>query len=737
MTRQYLLFILYIVFPKLDLLPMGGSAVRVTDLIFMLALVLYLQEHGLRIAAIPMVQNYLLFIAAAVLSLVVNAEFDLFSVLNILRLFEYLFWAYVGYEAAPGITPERFSRDMQYVALFLFAWVSLEYLNLIPKVGKFTSVSDRVSGNTSGPFEIAVIGSFLFFVTRNKLSKGVSFIILLLSQARITIVATLFLSLLPHWRRVLPMAVIALPFMLLIPWSAVIGQTRFASIPDISDFVLSPMWYWQRTQDIKPAEALNPTNSKLLFTHTDEVSSNSESELSFEIRALRWTVIVKSAFSTPGAFLFGYGPGAWGVGVDGYYFRLLGEFGALGTLLFGWMIWRAFRDSSLPVDAKDYLACLLVTALFIDIFVTDKPMSLLWFYVGLSSNAARMSSATKPIIASMKETVASRLSFATLLSHLLSGAHFIAIGAIAGLSMGAIYLNVFSSPVYTASAVIGPAESHRASDANLLPMYAGLGLNDRQDLTSVADFGSGIQFSDGTSLFPKFLEVLYSVRAADDLERKYHVMEHVFHGWDRASSSWKPTSDIWQWLIHFLRPDVPGAGWSPPTSTKLAEFFRAFVLVEPVVQTNAATTGLYQVSITFPDRVYAIGLLNNMLQEADMLVRQDQLSNTANRIGYLNNVIGGTQELTLRENLQNILQQDEQSKMTLQADKFFSVDVVDPPHADISPASPNAALILTAASLGGAGLAGLLLLLSLYKRAEYRITRTEGKSAGRMGYSHQ
>ena len=81
--------------------------------------------------------------------------------------------------------------------------------------------------------------------------------------------------------------------------------------------------------------------------------------------------------------LIGLGPGWGGVAVDGSYVRVFGEGGLLGLVAFLYLcgvLLRRFVGS-----IRYYVIALLVTGLFIDIFVSLKPMMLLWALVGAAS----------------------------------------------------------------------------------------------------------------------------------------------------------------------------------------------------------------------------------------------------------------------------------------------------------------------------------------------------------------
>lgn len=395
MNLVYALFLLYILLPKIDLISLSGSAVRASDLIYLLSIGLYLEIRGFRMPRIPLVQNYLIFVGVAFVSLVLNGGLEYpFAILNVFRLLQYVSWAFIGYEIAAGkyVTPARFSRDMRSIVFFLFAWAALEAAHLIPKMGKFTGASERVTVNTSGPFEIAMVAAFFCFTAEGRLARALAFVITLLSQARITIAATFLISLRKYWKVIAVFFAIALPVASLVPWSSFLVGTRFAETPKASELLNALQFYWSHAKAAFPSYATG-SGFELLQVQSETT------DMSFELRALRWTSTLATTFSTTKSEWIGFGPGSWGVALDGYYVRLIGEFGIIGFVAFMWFAIRGVFDRTINYSCKNYLLCLIATAVFIDIFVTDKPMSLLWFYVGFcfqSPHSKALVARTKP-----------------------------------------------------------------------------------------------------------------------------------------------------------------------------------------------------------------------------------------------------------------------------------------------------------------------------------------------------
>jgi len=374
--------------PKIDLIPLGGSAIRLTDLIFLAAFALYLEFRGFVLPKIPAVKNYAVFIAFGFFSLVVNGGLGYpFAVLNVMRLLQYVCWAFIGYDVARSniVTPKRFALDMRNIMIFLFVWAVLEATHIVPKLGKFSAVKERISLNTNGPFEIAVVAAFLLFVASDALPKWMAFGVTLLSQSRITIAALVLFFLKRYMRIIFPFLLLSIPIALVIPWAAIFAGTRISQIPDPTVALNGLIWYWDHTH-VVPQTYATGINLEGFYGNQGELS-----DASFAIRAARWVYVLSATFSTAKSTLIGSGPGSWGAAVDGYYIRLIGEGGIIGAAIFLWFSVMLLRDKTLDTAIKRYNICLLITASFIDIFITDKPMSLLWFYVGFCSQPKALS----------------------------------------------------------------------------------------------------------------------------------------------------------------------------------------------------------------------------------------------------------------------------------------------------------------------------------------------------------
>ena len=109
--------------------------------------------------------------------------------------------------------------------------------------------------------------------------------------------------------------------------------------------------------------------------------------------------------------LLGYGTGVTHV-MDGNYFRLLGETGLIGTLLWlglyiGFMraVWKARRRTPLGKALLLMMLSILLNSLMIDMFDASKPMEMMWLLVGAAIAIPARTGAGRRIPEVLKETV--------------------------------------------------------------------------------------------------------------------------------------------------------------------------------------------------------------------------------------------------------------------------------------------------------------------------------------------
>lgn len=374
---------------KIDFLPLADSSVRIDDFLLVVFILVFLITEP-RICFPKPLRTLAYFFLVSILSIIFNIsrsginpiEALLFSIRHI----EYAVFFYVG------LLLYKYNFNWgRFLGLYLFFSLFvgfLIYYQIIPNPSRFHY--DRISANTTGPFEFALLMSFIFyyFLERGKVFHYyLALSGLLLTLSRITIISVCFV--LPFINKNnendlgmkrLFATLLVVGFLLIIytfgdAWSFV---NRFSNLFTQENLA-------SLTRQIQGFVTVENQRDYFDLVYNDSVNtliSNQSGDTSMLIRFNKWVVLLVSTFSIS-PFL-GMGPSFASVGVDGYFIRVFAETGIVGLLLYLKLIFDLFSfakttDSNLLTR---YLVTLVLTAIFIDIFVAFKPMMLLWLGYG-------------------------------------------------------------------------------------------------------------------------------------------------------------------------------------------------------------------------------------------------------------------------------------------------------------------------------------------------------------------
>jgi len=252
-----------------------------------------------------------------------------------------------------------------------------------------------------------------------------------------------------------------------------------------------------------------------------------------------------------------------------------------------------------------------------------------------------------------------------------------------------LYIAFFRTLAYTASAVI---EAPISSAAN------------SQSRAQVLARFAGVDATGDSNQFGKFMQIMGSVRLAEQIERDHHISRLVFPGWNETTQTWEAPQGPIAAIKRFVKPLLGTPSWKQPDASQLAQYLRLHTTVSLVPSKSPfdLRSQVFTVSVKDRNPQMAYNLLTWTLQSADGIVRSDQLSRTNNRITYLKGLIAHAQELYLKENLQEILMSEEQTLMMLRSDRNFAIDLIDPPHVPSQPEGMSTVrLFMIFAFLGG------------------------------------
>ncbi len=382
MNFYFVLFLVYLIAPKVSLL--GESVpVRPEDLVSALAIVVFFTLPRARPLSVTYpVRIYLIFVALNFFSVVVNFQDVGFNgILYSARLLQYLAWYFILLEACYKISWQTMRRSFLTVSAIFVVWGTLELAGVIPVIGKFTGATERLTINTSGPFETSVMLAMLAYSVASYFAAVPLLILVFFTQSRVTLIGMVvsYFSSRPLRAVVAGMLVFVLYPLAIQPLMNSLQDTRIGQSEGPGRMANAFIVSWQRAPVLDDPSFFR---ERLLTGNTiQRYMVDTKGDLSFRIRAVRWPTVIKTTFSHPVATVFGWGPSAWGNALDSYYVRILGETGLAGLIVFLFWIWVAFRRLEPRGNARYSLIMMALVGMFIDIFTSSKVMPLLWAYM--------------------------------------------------------------------------------------------------------------------------------------------------------------------------------------------------------------------------------------------------------------------------------------------------------------------------------------------------------------------
>ncbi|PTQ66227.1 hypothetical protein [Celeribacter persicus] len=381
-TMLFYLTIAFIIAPKVNIISFGASGFRVEDFVLFAALPVLFWRYKGRAHEFPIfVHAFFIFIAASFLSAVLNlSEVGLTGLVFTGRLVQYFLWFLIAAEFAPFISEERFRRAFGVIALILLFWWFGEATHLLPKIGRFAVVDSRITLNTSGPYETAILAVLIIIVAPKKWQKIAMSGVLIATQSRITIVAALVVWQVSRPGRntlaLLLLAPVAILFLTI--GSLDLSDSRFNQTQSISSMASDLV---QRFEDVPQINSLTEYRAMVddgLRQNVDFRSGDS----SFQVRAYKWALIIKSLGASTTHFIFGWGPGAWGLAVDGHYVRFLGEGGIIGLMAALFFFGTSLLSRDAPRPYRLGFLAMALSCVFIDAATSSKVSSTLWIIAG-------------------------------------------------------------------------------------------------------------------------------------------------------------------------------------------------------------------------------------------------------------------------------------------------------------------------------------------------------------------
>jgi hypothetical protein len=338
------LFSLVILLPKVSVISVPGFNNSVLIFDFVALILIFLLAYYRKLV---FNDKFLLFycyiiIVSLVSLLYLYNEQHLYRFFGLVRIFEY----YIYYLAAREISPR-----VRHLLIKIFFYTLFTYClyDFITHIGSFY----RVSATFSGPWELGFIMLVLYiFLDQNKekhLNLTYLFpiiIVILLTQSRITVIS-FFLYFAYKYRHEYLALIIAILFIL---FSFVFLSTDYINLPQL----FSSLYY-------------NSSAFLDIFNYNyDRSLYSSEVDPSVLARFHHWHNYLLAFYETKSLLLsliFGNGLLSKGLILDGFYIRIIVDFGFFGVIYFMYLFIRAIKIHSF----RPYLLALVVTLSAIEI----------------------------------------------------------------------------------------------------------------------------------------------------------------------------------------------------------------------------------------------------------------------------------------------------------------------------------------------------------------------------------
>lgn len=382
LTYCAIVFIISLFSFKINILEIGGSGIRLDDFLLFSSLPLFLFIFD-KVKIRSEFKYFFLFIGFSLLSLILGVFFNRISFLEgafyWFRNIQYMCFFVFGMVLASHINIDRVFR---YYIIYVVIFLLLQYFSLIPTFSLFVG-SGRAVANTSGPYELAVLmgltAFFFWFESPRKIYIGLSILILFLTQSRISLVALILILFFAAFKMRGRLVFLGL----------CVAGVFVVSVSDIGALDRFTLLFDQKTLDsfdiiFNGIPHFNNTWAYRDWAFVDyvDVLAGTEGDKSTYIRLIRQYSLFQSIKECGAScVLFGLGPSFASAAVDGNLTRLLVEYGAVGTCLFIFGIWKVVAATGKKA-VKYYFFLLLITAIAIDILVSSKAMFLLWFLCG-------------------------------------------------------------------------------------------------------------------------------------------------------------------------------------------------------------------------------------------------------------------------------------------------------------------------------------------------------------------
>jgi len=260
--------------------------------------------------------------------------------------------------------------------------------------------------------------------------------------------------------------------------------------------------------------------------------------------------------------------------------------------------------------------------------------------------------------------------------------YLLLIALVSTLLAGVVVYVALAHPVYTATAIVGPADN---SDEPFGQGGAGALSGGLGGIAKHLHVGGALGQEGTDDTFDEYTALLTSNRLLEILVRKDHVLQEIFASdWDRVHHRWLPHDDFIHRTIDTAKMLLHRPVKLVRDQDDLQEYFKSRLVVDPSLETSFAT-----VSLRFGSPEGAERLLGLILHEADDIIREDKRRDVEARIAYLNTALEHLSLADQKPELIDVLSQQEQEMMMIESDHLFASTLIDQPYAPGKPTAPS------------------------------------------------
>ena len=280
------------------------------------------------------------------------------------------------------------------------------------------------------------------------------------------------------------------------------------------------------------------------------------------------------------------------------------------------------------------------------------------------------------------------------------------ISAIKGAAAVISVLVALSLPnIYTASAVLAPADGGESGLGGLLEQYGGLA-----SLAGVSLSGGG-----GANQTGYALELMKSRKFISGFVERHNILPELMAvaSWDRASDTVSFDDDMFlsdtgEW-IRDVRPPFK----SRPSMLEAHEQFLGIMSVE-----EDTITGYIKLSIDHHSPTVAAQWVNWLVDDINAVVKAQDVDEATKSIEYLTEQIANTSLADLQAMFFELIQSQTETVMLAEVRPEYVFKTIDPAVVPEEKSKPSRALICVLATLLGGMLGVVIVLVRHYARSE-------------------